>query len=55
MARRQSVIGQLFLMIKAKKSYWLIPVIAVFLSLIILTVLASFGGGAMAPFIYTLF
>lgn len=52
---RKSVVGQMMLMIKTKKSYWLIPVIAVFFSLIILTALASFGGGAMAPFIYTLF
>ncbi len=55
MTRRLSVIKQLLLMIKANKSYWLIPVVAVFLSLIILSILASFGGGAMSPFIYTLF
>ena len=55
MAKRQSVMGQLLLMIKTNKQYWLVPVIAVFLCLIILTLLASFGGGAMSPFIYTLF
>lgn len=55
MARRSSVIGQMFMMIKEKKSYWLVPVFAVFFSLIILSILATFGGGAMAPFIYTLF
>ena len=55
MAKRQSVTSQLILMIKKTKSYWLIPVVAVFLSLIILATLASFGGGAAAPFIYTLF
>ena len=55
MDKRKSVSSQLLLMIKTHKSYWLIPVIAVFLSLILLTILASFGGGAAAPFIYTLF
>lgn len=42
-------------MIRENKAYWLIPVIAVFLSLIILSGLASLGGGSMAPFVYTLF
>ena len=48
MAKRQSVMAQLLLMIKTNKQYWLVPVIAVFLCLIILTLLASFGGGAMS-------
>ncbi len=52
---RQSVLKQLLVMIKTHKSYWLFPIIAVFVALILLTVLASFGGGATAPFIYTLF
>ncbi len=55
MAKRQSVIKQLFSMILAHKSYWLFPMFAIIAVLIILTLLASFGGGAMAPFIYTLF
>jgi hypothetical protein len=42
-------------MILDHKAYWLLPVMIVFVLLILLTVLASFGGGASAPFIYTLF
>lgn len=47
--------AQLVAMLLAHKSYWLIPVITVFLCLILLTIIASFSGGATTPFIYTLF
>jgi len=39
--------------IKARKKYWLVPVIFI---LLLLGILIVFGGGsAIAPFIYTLF
>jgi competence protein ComGC len=43
----------LWLFMKARKKFWLAPVIIVLLILGILIVLG--GGSAIAPFIYTLF
>lgn len=43
----------LWLFMKARKKFWLAPVILVLLILGILIVLG--GGSAIAPFIYTLF
>jgi hypothetical protein len=43
----------LWTFIKARKKYWLTPIIIV---LLLLGILIVFGGGsAVAPFIYTLF
>jgi len=43
----------LWLFIKERKKFWLVPVIVV---LLLLGILIVFGGGsAIAPFIYTLF
>jgi len=43
----------IFYFIKARKKYWLVPVIFI---LLLLGILIVFGGGsAIAPFIYTLF
>jgi hypothetical protein len=43
----------LWLFIKERKKFWLVPIILV---LLLLGVLIVFGGGsAIAPFIYTLF
>ncbi len=43
----------LYLFIKERKSYWLVPIILI---LLILGAAISFGGSSvLAPFIYTLF
>ncbi|MDP4262082.1 MAG: DUF5989 family protein [Bacteroidota bacterium] len=43
----------LWLFLKERKKFWLLPIIII---LIVLGVLIVFGGGsALAPFIYTLF
>lgn len=39
--------------LKARKKFWLAPIIVVLLLLGILIIIG--GGGALAPFIYTLF
>jgi hypothetical protein len=47
------MLKDLFLFLKERKKFWLVPII---LLLLILGVLIVFGGGsAIAPFIYTLF
>ena len=48
-----SVLGELWLFMRMRKKYWLIPIVvmlAVFGGLIVLT-----QGSVVAPFIYTLF
>ena len=55
MAREQkdvSFIGELWLLIRDNKKYWLVPIILV---LLLLGVLVLLSGTAVAPFIYTLF
>ncbi len=44
---------ELFLYLKERKKWWLVPLIIVFLLFGILITLSS--GSALAPFIYTLF
>lgn len=46
-------ITDLWKFIRARKKFWLVPVIVVLLLLGILVVIA--GGSSLAPFIYTLF
>ena len=46
-------IQDLWLFIKERRKFWLLPVVVV---LLVLGVLVVFGGGsAIAPFIYTIF
>jgi Family of unknown function (DUF5989) len=47
-----SFVCELWALVRAKKKYWLIPIIVVLLALGLLLVLS---GTAAAPFIYTLF
>jgi hypothetical protein len=47
-----SFVQELWAMLREKKKYWLLPIIAVLLVLGLLVVLS---GTAIAPFIYTLF
>jgi hypothetical protein len=55
MAKQQqevSFLGEIWLLIREKKKYWLVPIIVV---LLLLGVLVLLSGTAVAPFIYTLF
>lgn len=48
-----SFLSELFAFLKARKKFWLLPIIVMML---LLGVLVVFGqGSAIAPFIYTLF
>jgi len=48
-----SFLGELWQFLKARKKFWLLPIILVMLVLGGLLILAQ--GSAVAPFIYTLF
>ena len=50
--REQSLVRELWQMIRHNKKYWLIPLIALLLGFGLLVIL---GGTSAAPFIYTLF
>ena len=48
-----SLLKELWAFLKARKKFWLAPIIAIMLLLGVLIVLAQ--GSAIAPFVYTLF
>jgi len=48
-----SFLKELFDFLKARKKFWLAPIIIIMLALGVLIVLAQ--GSAVAPFVYTLF
>ena len=48
-----SVVRELWAFMRARKKYWLIPLVGMMVILGLLLVLAK--GSAVAPFIYTLF
>ena len=48
-----SILGELWAFLKARKKWWLTPVVVVLVILGALIVFAQ--GSALAPFIYTLF
>ena len=47
-----SIVGEFTLFLKQNKKLWLLPIV---IALLLVGVLIVFGGGAAAPFIYTLF
>ena len=49
---QDSLLSEVWLMLSANKRYWLIPLFA---GLLVFGLLIVLGGGAAAPFIYTLF
>lgn len=55
MARRNSILTEFFAFIRERKAYWMAPIIIAVLLLAGIIVLGAMGGGAAAPFIYTLF
>ena len=50
--RESSFVGELWALLREKKKYWLMPIVAV---LLLLGLLVFLSGTAVAPFIYTLF
>jgi hypothetical protein len=50
---RTGIIGELWMFMRERKKWWLLPVIAVMLLVGSLIVVAQ--GSALAPFIYTIF
>ena len=55
MAKRRGILSEFWLFIREHKAYWLTPIIIAVLLLAGLIILGAVGGGAAAPFIYTLF
>ncbi len=51
--RRRGLIGDMWLLIKRDRKFWLIPLIAILLLVIGLLVLAG-SAGPLAPFLYPL-
>ncbi len=49
---RYSLLGEFIDFLKDNKKWWLLPIVAV---LVLVGLLMFVGGGAAAPFIYTLF
>lgn len=47
------IVGELWMFMRERKTWWLLPVIAVMLLVGFLMVVAQ--GSALAPFIYTIF
>ena len=55
MAKRQGIVSEFFLFVRENKAYWMTPIIIAVLLLAGVVVLGALGGGAAAPFIYSLF
>lgn len=55
MSRRKSIVSEFYMFIREHKAYWMTPIIIAVLLLAGIIVLGALGGGAAAPFIYTLF
>jgi hypothetical protein len=55
MARRSNIVSEFMMFMRENKAYWISPIIIVTLLLAGLIVLGAVGGGAAAPFIYSLF
>ncbi len=51
--RRTGIVGELWMFMRERKKWWLLPVITVMLLVGSLIALAQ--GSALAPFIYTIF
>jgi hypothetical protein len=50
---RLSLFGEVWLMVRQNKKWWLLPIVMMMLGLGAVIVFA--GGSALAPFIYTIF
>jgi len=55
MTKRKTLVLEFYLFVRQNKVYWLLPIILALGLLVGIVVLAGLGGGAAAPFIYSLF
>ena len=55
MSKRKNIVSEFYLFIRQNKVYWLAPIILAVILLAGVIVVGALGGGAAAPFIYTLF
>ena len=55
MPKRNSLVSEFYLFIRQNKVYWITPIILAVILLAGIITLGALGGGAGAPFIYTLF
>lgn len=55
MQNRPTLAGEFYAFIMERKAYWMIPIVLTILLLATLAIVAALGGGAAAPFVYTLF
>lgn len=55
MAKRTNLVTEFYHFIRQNKVYWLAPIIFSVILLAGIIVLGALGGGAAAPFIYSLF
>lgn len=55
MSKRKNIVSEFYLFIRQNKVYWLTPIILAVVLLAGVIVVGALGGGAAAPFIYTLF
>jgi hypothetical protein len=55
MNKRKTLLAEFYLFVKHNRAFWLVPVIVAVVLLAGIVALAGFGGGAAAPFIYSLF
>ncbi len=55
MPKRTGVLKEFYLFLRENKVYWIAPIIIAILLLAGIAILGTIGGGAAAPFIYTLF
>lgn len=55
MPKRTGIVSEILMFMKENKTYWLAPILVVILLMAGLITLGGLGGGAAAPFIYSLF
>ncbi len=55
MSKRKGIVSEFYSFVRQNKAYWMTPIIIAVLLLAGIIVLGALGGGAAAPFIYTLF
>ncbi|MCA1590289.1 MAG: DUF5989 family protein [Acidobacteria bacterium] len=55
MAKRRGIVSEFYSFVRENNAYWMAPIIIAVLLLAGIVVLGALGGGAAAPFIYTLF
>lgn len=55
MPKRMGIFHEIVLLIKEKKSYWLIPIFIIIAAILGLIAVSVMTGGAATPLIYTLF